>query len=321
MLTWIEAAILVGYGLVLTASGLPVQVGVMKAAAHADRLAMKWHAYLWDPWFLIWGIFVFLALWRSRPGSQDHLPGRHPGQSRVLQHRAGEQLKLAGRGRGPNEDGLVAAGRLERSGAGSGEQQHQPLAQQHRVLGQRRPHGSFAAMIVGPPDGDSTLNLPSTPRTRSASPVRPAPFALAPPTPSSLTMTVSVPGYPCPSTHTFAQGARECLATFASASATTKHAMASTAGFGRTGTLTCMVTGTGHSAATRDSGFLRSLGADEVVTYDSDPWTEPVDVVLDGAGGDVLPQSVAAMAPGGRLVFFASVAAPSRHSTCWQAPK
>jgi hypothetical protein len=79
VLTWIEAAILVGYGLVPTASGLLLQAGVITAAAHADRLALKWHAYLWDPWFLIWGIFVFLALWRSRPASQDHLPGRAPG--------------------------------------------------------------------------------------------------------------------------------------------------------------------------------------------------------------------------------------------------
>ena len=78
-LTWIEAAILTGYGLVLTASGLLVQAGVIKAAAHTDRLALKWHACLWDPWFLIWGIFVFLALWRSRPASQDHLPGHAPG--------------------------------------------------------------------------------------------------------------------------------------------------------------------------------------------------------------------------------------------------
>jgi Protein of unknown function (DUF3995) len=70
VLTWVEAAILVSYGLVLTASGLLVQVGVIKVAAHADRLALKWHAYLWDPWFLIWGIFVFLALWRSRSASQ-----------------------------------------------------------------------------------------------------------------------------------------------------------------------------------------------------------------------------------------------------------
>ena len=107
VLTWIEAAILVGYGLVLTASGLLVQAGVIEAAAHADRLALKWHAYLWDPWFLIWGIFVFLALWRSRPASQDHLPGLHPGSAGV-QHHAGEQLKLAGRGRGAYEDELVA---------------------------------------------------------------------------------------------------------------------------------------------------------------------------------------------------------------------
>ena len=79
VLTWIEAAILVGYGLVPTATGLLVQADVIEAAAHADRLALKWHAYLWDPWFLIWGIFVFLALWRSRSASQDHLPGRAPG--------------------------------------------------------------------------------------------------------------------------------------------------------------------------------------------------------------------------------------------------
>jgi NADPH:quinone reductase len=52
--------------------------------------------------------------------------------------------------------------------------------------------------------------------------------------------------------------------------------------------------------------FLRALGADEVVTYASDRWTEPVDVVLDGVGGDLLPREVAAMTPGGRLVYFAS---------------
>jgi hypothetical protein len=70
VLTWIETAILVGYGLILTASGLLVQAGVIKAAARADRLALKWHAYLWDPWFLIWGVFVYLALWQSRPGNR-----------------------------------------------------------------------------------------------------------------------------------------------------------------------------------------------------------------------------------------------------------
>ncbi|MEU7179353.1 MULTISPECIES: quinone oxidoreductase family protein [Streptomyces] len=52
--------------------------------------------------------------------------------------------------------------------------------------------------------------------------------------------------------------------------------------------------------------FLRALGADEVVTYDSGNWGDPVDVVLDGVGGDLLPRAVAALVPGGRMVFFGS---------------
>ena len=52
--------------------------------------------------------------------------------------------------------------------------------------------------------------------------------------------------------------------------------------------------------------FLRALGADEVVTYDSESWGEPVDVVLEGVGGELLPPAVAALVPGGRMVFFGS---------------
>ncbi|WP_030807167.1 quinone oxidoreductase family protein [Streptomyces sp. NRRL S-337] len=52
--------------------------------------------------------------------------------------------------------------------------------------------------------------------------------------------------------------------------------------------------------------FLYGLGADEVVTYDQESWGEPVDVVLDGVGGEVLPRALAAVAEGGRLVFFNS---------------
>ena len=43
------------------------------AAKQPQVLALKWHAYLWDPWFLIWGLFVFLALWRSRAGWPEPL--------------------------------------------------------------------------------------------------------------------------------------------------------------------------------------------------------------------------------------------------------
>ncbi|MER7156268.1 quinone oxidoreductase family protein [Streptomyces lydicus] len=52
--------------------------------------------------------------------------------------------------------------------------------------------------------------------------------------------------------------------------------------------------------------FLYGLGADEVVTYDQDSWGEPADIVLDGVGGELLPRALAAVAEGGRLIFFNS---------------
>ncbi|MEU1803614.1 zinc-binding dehydrogenase [Streptomyces sp. NPDC019937] len=54
------------------------------------------------------------------------------------------------------------------------------------------------------------------------------------------------------------------------------------------------------------AAFLRGLGADEVVAYGDASWGEPVDTVLDGVGGDLLPRALAALAPAGRLIFFNS---------------
>ncbi|MFC8506554.1 zinc-binding alcohol dehydrogenase family protein [Streptomyces sp. NPDC057411] len=61
------------------------------------------------------------------------------------------------------------------------------------------------------------------------------------------------------------------------------------------------------ATSTREkAAFLSSLGADEVVVYDEEGWGEPVDVVLDAVGGELLSPAVAALAPGGRLVAFSS---------------
>lgn len=65
-LAWVEAAILTLYGLALTTAGLLVQSGVITTSANADHRALAWHAYLWDPWFLLWGLLVATALLRSR---------------------------------------------------------------------------------------------------------------------------------------------------------------------------------------------------------------------------------------------------------------
>jgi hypothetical protein len=65
-LTWVEAVILTGYGLILTAAGLLVQASLIGTPVNADHRALAWHAYLWDPWFLVWGLLVTAALLRSR---------------------------------------------------------------------------------------------------------------------------------------------------------------------------------------------------------------------------------------------------------------
>lgn len=73
-LTWVEAAVLVGYGLVLTVVGLLVQLGVISTPASADHHALAWHTYLWDPWFLLWGLLVTGALLRSRRRTRTTTP-------------------------------------------------------------------------------------------------------------------------------------------------------------------------------------------------------------------------------------------------------
>jgi NADPH2:quinone reductase len=52
--------------------------------------------------------------------------------------------------------------------------------------------------------------------------------------------------------------------------------------------------------------FVRQCGADEVVTYAQPSWGDPVDVVLDGAGGDAIRRGVENLAPFGRLVAFSA---------------
>jgi hypothetical protein len=66
VLCWTEAVLLTVYGLVLTTAGLAVQSGLVSTSAHADRRALAWHAFLWDPWFLAWGSLVTFALLAAR---------------------------------------------------------------------------------------------------------------------------------------------------------------------------------------------------------------------------------------------------------------
>jgi len=60
-LSWVEAGVLTTYGLVWTSVGLLVQAGVLHST-DADPRALAWHTYLWDPWFLVWGLLLTTAL-------------------------------------------------------------------------------------------------------------------------------------------------------------------------------------------------------------------------------------------------------------------
>ncbi|MGW1623365.1 quinone oxidoreductase family protein [Streptomyces sp. NPDC002172] len=92
---------------------------------------------------------------------------------------------------------------------------------------------------------------------------------------------------------------------------------------GETALVTAAASGVGHLAVqlarARGAGrvvaavsdrakapFVRSLGADAVVTYADEDWGTPADYALDAVGGDLLTPAVAALAPGGRLVAYSS---------------
>ena len=63
------------------------------------------------------------------------------------------------------------------------------------------------------------------------------------------------------------------------------------------------------TASARNHGFLRKLGVDQVVDYDTELFekvVQPVDVVLDTIGGEVQERSWTVLKPGGILISIAS---------------
>ncbi|MDA1323281.1 MAG: NADP-dependent oxidoreductase [Proteobacteria bacterium] len=63
------------------------------------------------------------------------------------------------------------------------------------------------------------------------------------------------------------------------------------------------------TASARNHDYVRDLGADEVIDYTSQDFTQavpPCDVIFDTMGGKVHEQSFAVLKPGGRLVYVAA---------------
>jgi hypothetical protein len=59
------------YGALLTVAGFLVEAGALEASDDADERALAWHAYLWDPWFALWGAAFAVVMWCTRPQESE----------------------------------------------------------------------------------------------------------------------------------------------------------------------------------------------------------------------------------------------------------
>jgi hypothetical protein len=61
---WAASVVLTGYGGLLVAVGALVLGGLISPAGPIDRTALRWHVFLWDLWFLVWGLLLGVAGWQ-----------------------------------------------------------------------------------------------------------------------------------------------------------------------------------------------------------------------------------------------------------------
>ena len=76
---WGGSTILTLYGGVLVAVEALVVGGIIVPSGPVDWTALQWHLFLWDPWFLLWGVLLGAATWyytrRSHKGPIEKMSG------------------------------------------------------------------------------------------------------------------------------------------------------------------------------------------------------------------------------------------------------
>jgi hypothetical protein len=60
----VGSVVLVLYGGVLVLIGGLVLANVINPSQPVDEHALRWHVFVWDLWFLVWGVALGLATWR-----------------------------------------------------------------------------------------------------------------------------------------------------------------------------------------------------------------------------------------------------------------
>jgi len=62
----LASALLLVYGAITVSAETLVETGVLRPTSPVDWNALRWHLELWDMWFLVWGLFLGLAVWGYR---------------------------------------------------------------------------------------------------------------------------------------------------------------------------------------------------------------------------------------------------------------
>lgn len=77
---WAASALLTAWGGLNVVVGGLVLAGVVAAPASVDWTALRWHVFLWDLWFLVWGLLLGAAAWDFWREPR----GGAPGQARAV---------------------------------------------------------------------------------------------------------------------------------------------------------------------------------------------------------------------------------------------
>ncbi len=83
-LSWCGAIGLIGYGGINTLAAWATLAGLLSEDPIDDPGALLGHAALWDPLFLLWGVFLLLGLRASRPSREG--PPSEPGDTTRASH-------------------------------------------------------------------------------------------------------------------------------------------------------------------------------------------------------------------------------------------
>ncbi|MEA2717318.1 MAG: hypothetical protein QOI99_1635 [Actinomycetota bacterium] len=67
ILSWVAAVAMTLYGVLQTLGSLLAVTGAVNPGPDANRGALAWHAFFWDPWFVAWGGAFLISLWLARP--------------------------------------------------------------------------------------------------------------------------------------------------------------------------------------------------------------------------------------------------------------